>query len=108
MKYLILVLCLMLVGNAYADEIKVTVTNNKTGQVLQEVIISEEEVKAMEYYVYDFAEWIVTAVENKAELRVDAFVEDLSDKNIKKLNKTQKINEVKNINVESRKEREAK
>jgi len=106
MRYLVAILCFMLVGNVYADAIKVTVTNNDTSAVLEETVISEERVKAVEYYVYDFAKWIITAAKNKAELRTDAFVEELSDKNVRKLSKTQKKNEVKRINVKSRKERE--
>jgi len=106
MKYLVLVLCFLLVGNVWAaDEIKVTVTKTSDNSVLAETVISKEEVKAVEYYVLDFADWIIEAAKNKASTRVNVFIADLSDKNVNKLNKAQKKTEVTRVNVKSRKER---
>ena len=105
-RFLVLVLLLNLATNVFADAIKVTITNNKTGKILNETIISSERVKATEYYIIDFPDWIITAAENKADLRVDAFILELSDKNVNKINETEKLDIVANTIVESRIERD--
>jgi glycyl-tRNA synthetase (class II) len=103
---LTIVLFLGLVYGVSAEPIKVTITNADTNDVLGEVTIAEEEVKAVEYYVYDFTDWIIEAVSNKAKLRTDAFILELSDRNPAKISEADKKKIVKDKNVQSRKERE--
>ena len=107
MKRLILVGFMVMVAmNVYAAPIKVTVTDTDTNTVLQEVVLSAEEVKAVEYYVTDFAVWIANAVSNKANARLEAFVNDNSDKQGSKVTKTAAKKIAKDANVKSRKERD--
>lgn len=106
-KFLVLVLLFSMATSVFADAIKVTVTDYKTGEVLNETVISEEKVKAVEYYVLDYADWIIEAAQNKGILRVDAFISENTDKNVNKINDTEKELLVKNANVKSAKEREA-
>ena len=109
MKYLLItVLFLGIVSSAFADEIKITITNTETNVILKEVTISKDEVRAVEYYVLDFPQWIIDTTVNKVKLRIDAFVAELTDKNVNKLTDAEKKAEVKKAVVQSRKERETK
>lgn len=108
MRYLIgLILCLSLfLSNSYADELKIVITNNKTGTVLKEMIVSEEENKAVEYYIIDFSQWIIETVKNKIQSRIDAFFTENTDRNVNKIPEEEKRELIKKANVKLRKERE--
>lgn len=69
------------------------------------VTISEEELKALEWNIYNVQEWIQNAISNKARRCVDSIVEEHSDKQARKLTVEQRWAIVKNADIESAKTR---
>lgn len=104
----VVVLLLSIATSVFADAIKITITDFPTGEILNETVISSEKVKATEYYVVDFADWIITAVENKANTRVTALADELTQgyATIANMNITAREELIANTTVKSRKERD--
>ena len=69
------------------------------------VTVSDEELKALEWDIYDVQDHIQNAISEKARRTMDILVDKHSDKNYKKLSKADKEKIVKNLDLETAKER---
>lgn len=69
------------------------------------VTVSDEELKALEWDIYDVQSHIQNAISEKARKTMDALVLRNTDKNPKKISKTEKEQIVKDMTLETAKER---
>lgn len=69
------------------------------------VTVSDEELKALEWDIYDVQSHIQNAISEKARRTMDTLVKQNTDKNPKKVPKTDKEKIIKGLNLESAKER---
>lgn len=69
------------------------------------VIVSEEELKALEWDIYDVQEWIQNAISEKARRTMDTLIEQHTDKNPRKVPKAEKERIIKGLELKTAKER---
>jgi len=69
------------------------------------VKVSNEELKALEWDIYNVQDWIQNAISEKARRTVDILVEQHTDKNPKKVLKADKEKIIKQLELETAKER---
>lgn len=69
------------------------------------VIVSEEELKALEWDIYDVQEWIQNAISEKARRAIDILVEQKTDRNPRKVTLDGKLALVRAMTLETAKER---
>lgn len=69
------------------------------------ISISDEELKALEWDIYDVQKWIQNAISEKARRTMDTIVEQNTDLNYKKISKLEKENIIRELNLETGKER---
>lgn len=69
------------------------------------VIVSNEELKALEWDIYDVQEWIQNAISEKARKTMDTLVEQNTNLNYKKISKAEKETIIQGLNLETAKER---
>lgn len=69
------------------------------------VTVSDEELKTLEWDIYDVQEWIQNAISEKARRTIDILVEQHTNKNYKKISKVDKEKIIKDLKLESAKER---
>lgn len=69
------------------------------------VKVSDEELKALEWDIYDVQKWIQNAISEKARRTMDTLVEQNTTYNPRKLPKAEKEKIVKELDLESAKER---
>ena len=69
------------------------------------ITVSDEELKALEWDIYDVQEWIQNAISEKARRTMDTLIEQGTNFNPKKLSKVEKENIIQNFVFETAKER---
>jgi len=69
--------------------------------------LTEAEVKALEYDIYEIADWVKNVLRDKARKVMDRLVEEHTDKQPKKLAKDEKELIVKGLSIKSAKQRMA-
>jgi len=69
------------------------------------VIVSDEELKALEWDIYDVQDWIQNAISEKTRRTMDILIEKHTDKNPKKVSKTDKEAMIQSLKLETAKER---
>lgn len=89
-------------------KIKIIFKNNETNEILREEILDDVEVKASLTNILDISEWIINAVKNKARIVIDSICDKLSDKKVDKMSKTEKYDLIRNANLETAEERNAR
>lgn len=72
------------------------------------ITLSDERVKALETDMLSIQEWINNAVHNKARQMIDVIVEQVSDKQSKKIPLEEKIRIIKEVKIETAMERQAR
>jgi len=72
-----------------------------------EIVYTEEQMKAVSSYVENPVAWLQHAWNNKARQRIDAAVEEVSDKNPRKMSEKEKLLIVKNSPLKTRAKRDA-
>lgn len=70
------------------------------------VTISDQEIKALEWDIYDVQVWIQNAISEKARRVTDILIEQNTILNPKKLNKVEKESEVSKMILKTAKERQ--
>ena len=65
------------------------------------VTVSEEELKALEWDIYDVQEWIQNAISEKARRTIDILIENNTNLNYKKLSRVEKQNEISHMILET-------
>ena len=66
------------------------------------IILSNEEVKALEHIIPSIQEWIEHAIKNKARRCIDRIIEQMTDKQPKKISEETKLGLIKNMKLETR------
>lgn len=69
------------------------------------VTVSDEELKALEWDIYDVQDWIQNAISEKARRTMDLLIEQNTDKNPKKVAKAEKESIIQGLTLETAKER---
>jgi len=69
------------------------------------VTVSDEELKSLEWDIYDVQKHIQNAISEKARRTMDRLIEQYTHKNPKKLPKTDKENIISGLHLESAKQR---
>ena len=68
------------------------------------VTVSNEELKALEWDIYDVEKWIQNAISEKARRVMDTLIEQNTNLNHKKLSKAEKEIEVSKMSIKKAKE----
>jgi len=69
------------------------------------VTVSDDELKALEWDIYDVQEWIQSAISEKARRTIDQLIEQHTNLNYKKISKAEKENKVSHMKLETARER---
>lgn len=69
------------------------------------ITVSTQELKALEWDIYNVQDWIQNAISEKARRTIDTLIDKHSDKNYKKLSKEDKEKIIKDLVLETAKER---
>jgi len=70
------------------------------------VIVTEQELKALEWDIYDVQGWIQNAISEKARRAMDRLIEQNTNLNFKKLTKTEKDAEIGRMAIKTAKQRQ--
>ena len=95
-KIILVIICICMCGVVLAEN---------THTIIIE--LTEAQYKAAAYDCYSVEEWVKNAIENKARQQTDIIVLETTDKNPKKISKTEKENIVKNAVIKSAAVRQA-
>lgn len=69
------------------------------------VVVSDEDLKALEWDIYNVQEWIQNAISEKARRTVDILVEQNTDKNPRKIPRAEKEKIIRRLVLETAKEK---
>lgn len=69
------------------------------------VMVSDEELKALEWDIYNVQNWIQNAISEKARRTMDILVKENTDKNPRKIPKAEKELIIKGLDLKTAKER---
>jgi len=70
------------------------------------VTVSDQELKALEWDIYEVQDWIQNAISEKARRVTDRLIEQNTNLNFKKLSKVEKEAEIDKMELETAKERQ--